>query len=110
MIWVLTERLENDGELRPENCDVTEAGCGALTCWLITMVTMPLELMRGVIDSVSALPPGVVLEGAGDCVWDTTRKVFWMGYGQRSDLAASEVVADVFGVETVALELVELLA
>jgi len=62
---------------------------------------------RGVIDSVVALPVGVVLEGAGDCVWDTMRKVFWMGYGQRSDAAASDVVADVFGVETVALELVD---
>jgi N-Dimethylarginine dimethylaminohydrolase len=34
---------------------------------------------RGVVDSVCKLPEHVVLEGAGDCVWDETRKLFWMG-------------------------------
>ena len=43
---------------------------------------------RGVIDAVRKLPPGVVLEGAGDCVFDATRNLFWMGYGPRSDAAA----------------------
>ena len=38
--------------------------------------------------SVRKLPEGVVLEGAGDCVWDDTRNLFWMGYGPRSDAAA----------------------
>ena len=62
---------------------------------------------RGVIDGVDTLPAGMVLEGAGDCVWDRTRDLFWMGYGQRSDQAAREVVAELFGVETVSLELVD---
>jgi N-dimethylarginine dimethylaminohydrolase len=62
---------------------------------------------RGHIMSVVALPDGLVLEGAGDCVWDVARNLFWMGYGPRSDLAAREAVADTFGVEVVALELAD---
>jgi N-dimethylarginine dimethylaminohydrolase len=48
-----------------------------------------------------------VLEGAGDCVWDETRELFWMGHGPRSDLAARSVVRDFFGRDTVALELAD---
>ena len=62
---------------------------------------------RGYIDSIVHLPDGLVLEGAGDCVWDATRGVFWMGYGPRSALAAREVVEKTFGLETVALELAD---
>jgi N-dimethylarginine dimethylaminohydrolase len=62
---------------------------------------------RGVIASVATLPDGLVLEGAGDCVWDAARNLFWMGYGQRSDLAARAAVEDAFGVEVVALELAD---
>lgn len=60
---------------------------------------------RGVIDSIRTLPDDIVLEGAGDCVWDATRKLFWLGYGPRSDLAARTTVEKIFGVETRALEL-----
>src|SRR5256885_10394218 len=42
---------------------------------------------RGLVDRVRMLPDGLVLEGAGDCVWDVTRRLFWMGYGPRSDEA-----------------------
>jgi N-dimethylarginine dimethylaminohydrolase len=62
---------------------------------------------RGIIGSVATLPDGVVLEGAGDCVWDAARNLFWMGYGQRSDLAARAAVEDAFGAEVVALELTD---
>jgi N-dimethylarginine dimethylaminohydrolase len=62
---------------------------------------------RGVITSVATLPDGLVLEGAGDCVWDAARNLFWMGYGQRSDLAARQAVEDAFGAEVVALELTD---
>jgi len=62
---------------------------------------------RGVIAGVAALPDGLVLEGAGDCVFDEARNLFWMGYGQRSDLAAREAVEDAFGVEVVALALTD---
>jgi N-dimethylarginine dimethylaminohydrolase len=60
---------------------------------------------RGLIHTVEALPEGVMLEGAGDCVFNRTRNLFWMGYGPRSDAAARRVVEDTFGIEVVALEL-----
>jgi N-dimethylarginine dimethylaminohydrolase len=62
---------------------------------------------RGLIDAVRTLPDGIVLEGAGDCVWDRTRKMFWMGYGPRSDAAAQGVVETVFDVQAVPLQLAD---
>jgi N-dimethylarginine dimethylaminohydrolase len=62
---------------------------------------------RGLIDTVKKLPDHLVLEGAGDCVWDETRNLFWMGYGPRSDAAARDAVKDVFGADVVALELAD---
>jgi arginine dihydrolase len=62
---------------------------------------------RGLIDAIRKLPDHVVLEGAGDCVWDRSRNLFWMGYGPRSDAAARDPVVDVFGTDVVALELID---
>jgi N-dimethylarginine dimethylaminohydrolase len=62
---------------------------------------------RGLIDAVRKLPDDLVLEGAGDCVWDDARGMFWMGFGPRSDAAARDVIEDQFGVPAVALELVD---
>ena len=62
---------------------------------------------RGIIDEVVTLPDGVTLEGAGDCVFDQTRNLFWLGYGPRSDATAVKTVKDVFGLEVVALELID---
>jgi len=62
---------------------------------------------HGMIASVRRLPEGIILEGAGDCVWDSARRIFWMGYGPRSTRSAARAVSDTFGVETVALELVD---
>jgi len=62
---------------------------------------------RGQIDCADKLPDHVVLEGAGDCVWDTQRKLFWMGYGPRSDSAAKHVVSEIFDVEVIGLELTD---
>jgi arginine dihydrolase len=62
---------------------------------------------RGYIDSIVPLPEEIVLEGAGDCVWDATRGLFWMGHGPRSMLAARGIVEETFGAETVALELAD---
>ena len=62
---------------------------------------------RGHIDGMTKLPSDVVLEGAGDCVFDATRSLFWMGYGPRSDAAARHVVAEMFGHEVAALELAD---
>src|SRR5439155_1983190 len=66
-----------------------------------------LLAQRGVVDTVRTIRDGIVLEGAGDCVWDQARDLFWMGYGPRSDAAASEVVAAEFGVETISLKLAD---
>src|SRR6476660_8248964 len=62
---------------------------------------------HGVVETVVRLPEGLTLEGAGDCVFDQTRGLFWMGYGPRSDQRARPMVADTFGVEAVALELAD---
>jgi N-dimethylarginine dimethylaminohydrolase len=62
---------------------------------------------RGLVDGIRRLPDGIVLEGAGDCVWDATRKLFWLGYGQRSDAAAQHAVEHTFGQEVVTLELAD---
>ncbi len=62
---------------------------------------------RGLIDTVRHLPGNVVLEGAGDCVFDQTRNMFWLGYGQRSDAAAARVVEDTFGIGVTPLELAD---
>ena len=62
---------------------------------------------NGQISTVTELPQNIVLEGAGDCIWDTHRGQFWMGYGQRSDATAASVVADFFGVGCIALELAD---
>src|SRR5882672_5785858 len=62
---------------------------------------------RGLVDVVRTLPEPLVLEGAGDCVWDATRELFWMGYGPRSDAAARRPVEDMFGREVLALELAD---
>ena len=62
---------------------------------------------RGLVDCVRKLPENLVLEGAGDCVWDVTRGLFFMGYGARSDAAARRPVEDMFGREVVALELAD---
>jgi N-dimethylarginine dimethylaminohydrolase len=62
---------------------------------------------HGVLDAVIKLQEGLTLEGAGDCVFDQTRGLFWMGYGPRSDRRAQAVVADTFGAQVVALELAD---
>jgi len=62
---------------------------------------------RGLIDMVAKLPGDLVLEGAGDCVWDRTRNLFWMGHGPRSDRDAAAPIKDIFGVDAVPLELAD---
>jgi N-dimethylarginine dimethylaminohydrolase len=62
---------------------------------------------RGLIDRVVALPDGVVMEGAGDCLFDEARNLFWMGFGQRSERRAVDAVAQAFGLPVVPLELVD---
>src|ERR1700674_3591121 len=50
--------------------------------------------LQTALDFVAELPRNVVLEGAGDCIWDGRRSHFWLGFGPRSDLASQHVVAD----------------
>ena len=62
---------------------------------------------RGLINEIVALPEGVMLEGAGDCIFDPKRRVFWMGCGFRSDSAAGPVVERHFGVPCLPLPLAD---
>src|SRR5262245_35348386 len=61
----------------------------------------------GALDAVRTLPQGLVLEGAGECVFDEARELFWLGFGLRADAAARHAVAETFGAEVVALELAD---
>jgi N-dimethylarginine dimethylaminohydrolase len=62
---------------------------------------------RGLLDEVATLPDGVMGEGAGDCIFDARRGVFWTGSGFRSDPAAGEAITAYFGVPCLALPLAD---
>ena len=62
---------------------------------------------RGVADNVFQLPEGLILEGAGDCIWDPKRRLFWLGCGFRSDAAAAPLLERQFGQPALALPLAE---
>ena len=47
----------------------------------------------------------VVHEGAGDCIWDASRQLFWVGSGPRSSAAAGGRIAAYFGRQVVELPL-----
>jgi N-dimethylarginine dimethylaminohydrolase len=61
---------------------------------------------RGLLETVSQFPEGCFQEGAGDCIWDATRGLFWAGYGQRSVREAVPVIETFFAAPVVPLELV----
>ena len=48
---------------------------------------------RGLIADIVQLPAGLKFEGAGDCIFDARRGLFWLGCGFRSDAAAGRVIA-----------------
>ena len=60
---------------------------------------------RGVIRDIAHLPDGCFQEGAGDCIWDATRRLAWTGYGPRSSPQAPDVIRDVFDIALHRLEL-----
>jgi ornithine aminotransferase len=62
---------------------------------------------QGVVDDIVETPPGLYFEGAGDAIWDATRGLIWTGYGQRSDRAMAPTIESLYGVPTVALELID---
>jgi N-dimethylarginine dimethylaminohydrolase len=64
-------------------------------------------MAHGVLDEVVEMPEGVALEGAGDCIWDRCRSLFWMGCGFRSEAAASYVIEEQFGVRCLPLTLAD---
>ena len=60
---------------------------------------------QGHIRQVRELRPGIHLEGAGDCIWDPVRQLFWVGHGPRSDRHAAEAVSEVFDRPAIPLHL-----
>jgi ornithine aminotransferase len=62
---------------------------------------------RGLVDEIHRTPEGVYFEGAGDAIYDPDRRIMWMGYGQRSSLAARDTIEKVLGIPTLSLELVD---
>jgi N-dimethylarginine dimethylaminohydrolase len=60
---------------------------------------------RGVVHEIVDLPEGLFHEGAGDCIWDKDRRLFWAGYGPRSSKGSLSVVKRTFGQEVLPLEL-----
>ena len=62
---------------------------------------------RALLDEVSALPDGMILEGAGDCIWDPRRRLFWLGCGFRSDVAAAPILERQLGHRCLPLSLAD---
>jgi N-dimethylarginine dimethylaminohydrolase len=62
---------------------------------------------RGVVDDVCRLPSGIILEGAGDCIWDARRRLFWLGCGYRSDAAAASFLTQQLGRPALTLPLAQ---
>ena len=60
---------------------------------------------RGVVREIDDLPEGVLQEGAGDCIWDAGRAVFWVGFGPRSTRSSVAAIGRSFGHEVIGLEL-----
>jgi ornithine aminotransferase len=62
---------------------------------------------RGVVDQIVAPPVGEYFEGAGDAIWDATRRLIWTGYGQRSSRDMFRIIEQLYGVPAIALELID---
>ena len=62
---------------------------------------------RGIVDDVCQLPSGIILEGAGDCIWDARRRLFWLGCGFRSDASAASFLKQQLGRPALTLPLAQ---
>jgi N-dimethylarginine dimethylaminohydrolase len=62
---------------------------------------------RNILKCRTSLPADIVLEGAGDCIWDQERELFWIGFGPRSSKQAAMVVEETFGTPTLSMGLVD---
>ncbi len=61
---------------------------------------------HGVFKEVAQQPKGIFQEGAGDCIWDASRQMFWAGFGPRSSFELLASLKDFFGAPMKSLELV----
>ncbi|MDA8232581.1 MAG: arginine deiminase-related protein [Magnetospirillum sp.] len=61
---------------------------------------------RGLIDHVQRMPDGIFQEGAGDCLWDSSRGLFWGAHGPRSAPESLDHIAGFFDAPVVGLELI----
>jgi N-dimethylarginine dimethylaminohydrolase len=62
---------------------------------------------RGIVDKIVDTPSDMYFEGAGDAIWDATRRLIWTGYGQRSSRDMFRVIEELYGVPAIALELID---
>lgn len=62
-------------------------------------------IVGGILDEIVELPDIMRQEGAGDCLWDATRRLAWVGYGQRSDEGSAAFIRDAFDIEIASLRL-----
>ena len=60
----------------------------------------------GTFKEVAQQPKGIWQEGAGDCIWDASRQMFWAGFGPRSSFESLASLKEFFGVPMKGLELV----
>ncbi len=60
----------------------------------------------GALREVAQQPRGIWQEGAGDCIWDASRQLFWAGFGPRSSFESLASLKDFFGMPMKGLELV----
>jgi N-dimethylarginine dimethylaminohydrolase len=60
----------------------------------------------GTFKEVAQQPKGIWQEGAGDCIWDASRQMFWVGFGPRSSYESLASLKDFFGEPMKSLELV----
>ena len=59
---------------------------------------------QGLLTEVTQIE-GCFQEGAGDCIWDAARGLFWVGSGPRSSPESVAIIADYFGHKVVHLPL-----
>jgi ornithine aminotransferase len=62
---------------------------------------------RGIVDRIIEPPAELSFEGAGDAIWDLTRRLIWTGYGQRSSRDVFRTIESLYGVPAIALELTD---
>ncbi|MGZ8993632.1 MAG: aminotransferase class III-fold pyridoxal phosphate-dependent enzyme, partial [Burkholderiaceae bacterium] len=62
---------------------------------------------RGTVDHIVEPPAGQFFEGAGDAIWDATRRLIWTGHGQRSSRDMFRTIEELYGVPAITLELID---